>query len=218
MRTGAPWRDLPRYFGRWNSVYKRFRRWCLGGVWRAIWQAIRRRDRVRVALLDSTIMRAHQHSAGGRRGAKANAIGRSRGGRTSKLHVVVSADQRLLAYALSAGAAADVTLAPRLLRALPRHVESVVGDRAYDCNAILSQIASRGAEAVIPPRRHRRQQRPWSRGVYGQRHVVENYFAWLKHQRRLATRYDKRRSSFEGFFLVANVLLEVRRRMPRRGG
>ena len=62
-RTGAPWRDLPERFGEWNSVYQRFNRWSKAGVWANVFQAIRLPD-LEALLLDSTIIRAHQHAAG----------------------------------------------------------------------------------------------------------------------------------------------------------
>jgi len=61
-RTSAPWRDLPARFGEWNSVYQRFNRWSKSGVWARVFQACRLPD-LEVLLLDSTIIRAHQHAA-----------------------------------------------------------------------------------------------------------------------------------------------------------
>ena len=62
-RTGAPWRDLPERFGRWNSVFQRFNRWAKSGVWQRVFEALRDPD-LESLLLDSTTIRAHQHAAG----------------------------------------------------------------------------------------------------------------------------------------------------------
>jgi transposase len=62
-RTGAPWRDLPERFGNWNSVFQRFNRWSKSGVWERVFQAVQAPD-LEALLLDSTIIRAHQHAAG----------------------------------------------------------------------------------------------------------------------------------------------------------
>lgn len=62
-RTGAPWRDLPERFGPWNSVFQRFNRWSRRGVWRRIFDHWQDPDLERL-MLDSTIIRAHQHAAG----------------------------------------------------------------------------------------------------------------------------------------------------------
>lgn len=62
-RTGAPWRDLPERFGVWNSVFQRFNRWCKRGVWQRVLKAWQDPD-LECLMLDSTIIRAHQHAAG----------------------------------------------------------------------------------------------------------------------------------------------------------
>lgn len=62
-RTGAPWRDLPRRLGRWNSVWRRFRRWAGAGVWGWVVDAVRDPD-LSTLVLDSTVIRAHPHAAG----------------------------------------------------------------------------------------------------------------------------------------------------------
>jgi transposase len=63
-RTGSPWRDLPGHFGRWNTVYKRFARFDVRGVWWKIFKALQRTGNPIELLLDGSIVRAHQHSAG----------------------------------------------------------------------------------------------------------------------------------------------------------
>jgi transposase len=67
-RTGAPWRDLPDRFGPWNSVYRRFYRWCKSGVWGQVLEALGGDAELSNLLLDSTIVRAHQHAAGAKGG------------------------------------------------------------------------------------------------------------------------------------------------------
>lgn len=62
-RTGAPWRDLPERFGLWNSVFQRFNRWAKAGVWEHVFRALQSPDLAAI-MLDSTVIRAHQHAAG----------------------------------------------------------------------------------------------------------------------------------------------------------
>ena len=69
-RAGAPWRDLPPQFGNWNSVFQRFRRWAKRGVWERIFNALLENPDFEYLIIDSTIVRAHQHAAGAKGGAK----------------------------------------------------------------------------------------------------------------------------------------------------
>jgi putative transposase len=69
-RAGAPWRDLPPAFGHWNSVFQRFRRWAKKGVWERIFNALMENPDFEYLIIDSTIVRAHQHAAGAKGGAK----------------------------------------------------------------------------------------------------------------------------------------------------
>jgi len=64
LRTGSPWRDLPREFGNWHSTYIRFTRWRDSGVWGRLADELDSDADMEQLFIDSTIVRAHQHSAG----------------------------------------------------------------------------------------------------------------------------------------------------------
>jgi transposase len=70
VRTGAPWRDLPDVFGEWNSVFRRFSRWSQKGVWQRIFEARSDDPDFEYLIVDSTIIRAHQHASWRKRGLK----------------------------------------------------------------------------------------------------------------------------------------------------
>ncbi len=69
-RTGSPWRDLVPEFGAWNSVYVRFSRWAKKGVWELLFKALANDPDFEWLIIDSTIVRAHQHAAGAKGGLK----------------------------------------------------------------------------------------------------------------------------------------------------
>ena len=67
LKTGAPWRDLPEHFGKWNTIWRRFDRWARKGVWEGLFQELKDPD-LEWLLIDSTVIRAHQHAAGAKKG------------------------------------------------------------------------------------------------------------------------------------------------------
>jgi putative transposase len=69
-RTGSPWRDLPEVFGNWNSVFVRFSRWSKSDVWDQLFAAMADDPDFEYVMIDSTIVRAHQHAAGKKGGLK----------------------------------------------------------------------------------------------------------------------------------------------------
>lgn len=76
FRSGAPWRDVPERFGDWKNIHRRFSRWAASGVWESLFKALRDDPDNEYAMIDATIVRAHQHSAGARKkGAKTKPSG-----------------------------------------------------------------------------------------------------------------------------------------------
>jgi transposase len=70
LRTGSPWRDLPERFGPYTTVYNRYNRWAKAGVWLKIFETLAAKSPQSMQLIDSSIIRAHQHAAGGKKGAR----------------------------------------------------------------------------------------------------------------------------------------------------
>ena len=70
VRTGSPWRDLPEAFGEWDSVFRRFSRWSEKGVWQRNFEAMSDDPDFEYLIVDSTIVRAHQHASGAKGGLK----------------------------------------------------------------------------------------------------------------------------------------------------
>ena len=70
LRTGSPWRDLPERYGPYTTVYNRYNRWAKAGVWLAVFEALAEKSPGSLHLIDSSIVRAHQHAAGGKKGAR----------------------------------------------------------------------------------------------------------------------------------------------------
>jgi transposase len=178
-RTGAPWRDVPACYGRWETVYGLFRRWQRDGTWA---QAVTRLQAAADASgrvswqvsVDSTVCRAHQHAAGARRDGAAqreppggvrsepadHGLGRSRGGFSTKVHLACEQGQKPLAIVVTAGqrgdapqftAVMDGIRVPRPGGGRPRtRPVRVLADKAYSSRAIRGWLRRRGIRATIP--------------------------------------------------------------------
>lgn len=123
------------------------------------------------------------------------AIGRSRGGLSTKIHALVDALGRPLAFLLTPGQAHDLAGADALLPQMA--ADLLIADRAFDADArVLEPLAAAGKSAVIPPRPNRLKPGNFDRELYKQRHLIENFFCKLKQFRAIATRYDKTARNF----------------------
>ena len=122
------------------------------------------------------------------------AIGRSRGGLTTKIHVLVDALGNPVDAMLTPGQAHDLTCAKPLLdEADP---EALIGDKAYDADLLIESLNRRQITAVIPPKANRKAPRDCDFALYCERNLVERFFNKLKHFRAIATRYDKLARNF----------------------
>ena len=70
LRTGSPWRDLPERFGPYTTVYNRYNRWAKAGVWLKVFETLAAKSPQSMQLIDSSIIRAHQHAAGAKKGVR----------------------------------------------------------------------------------------------------------------------------------------------------
>jgi len=115
---------------------------------------------------------------------------------------------RPLRFILTGGNVHDVVTAPDLLAGFS--ADAVLADKAYDANALRQIIADSGMQAVIPPKRSRKQAIPFDRDAYKARNRIERCFNKLKHFRRFATRFDRRAAHFLAFIHLAATIIWMR--------
>ena len=137
-------------------------------------------------------------------GQEAQALGRTRGGFTTKLNLSLSDACIPLRFILIGGHRNDITQAPALIEG---YSYNVIADKAYDSDAFIAEITSREAIAVIPPRKNRTEPRTYDKELYKRRNLIERFFGWLKQYRRVATRYDKLSVRYLGFVYFAAILI-----------
>ena len=251
LRTGAPWRDLPERYGPWQTCFDRFLRWKRDGTWTAILQALQAKEDAQGNIdwdsfaLDSSSIKAHPHAAGARhapakkRGTDAcwddacdkEALGKSRGGLTTKVHLVAEGKARPVSLCVSEGqvhdskemeATLEAVRVPRKGRGRPRKRPGKLrADKGYSYVRCRKALRRRGIRHLIPERKDQKEQRQkkgraggrpveFVKAEYAKRNVVERCILRLKQFRRVATRYEKRASSYLALVTIASIMLWLR--------
>lgn len=246
LRTGAPWRDLPAQYGPWQTCYDRLVRWRRDGTWDALLAHLQTQaDAVGTiswdVCVDSTAVRAHPHAAGARHAHSHTdracsihhppdeALGRSRGGLTTTVHLACDGRGRPLSIVLTPGQRHDSTQLRSALDAIrvprpggrgrPRtRPDRIIADKGYSYPTCRRLLRRRSIAHTIPERRdqqERRQRRPgrplaFDVQSYRRRHVIERCINKLKQWRGIATRYEKRALNYRAMVVLAAIVMWLR--------
>ena len=182
LENGCKWRALPERFGKWSTVYARFRRRSRSGVLERLFAALREQEAAGEDAecfgLDSTSAEVHPDGTGARKTNGPQSIGKSRGGWTTKIHMVSASGRQAMIFRLSAGQAND---APRQL------------------------VRDLGMTPVVPPKVNRKVKWEYDREACKRRNEIERLFRRFKGCRRLFTRFDKLDATCPGFVSLAAV-------------
>ncbi len=141
-------------------------------------------------------------------GTENQALGRSRGGFSTKIHITVDALGNPLRLHLTPGQRHDIAEAEALI--VGYNSEHVIGDKGYDSDDFITVIETNGATAVIPPRRNRGAQRTYDRHLYKERHLVECFINKIKWYRRIFSRFEKLAARYFGFLSFVSTLIWLR--------
>jgi transposase len=202
MRTGLPWRDLTSFFGKWISIYQQFNRWSSKNKLMSIFKSLVQDPDLEWKFIDGSIVRAHQHSTGAARDDN-QAIGLSRGGNTTKIHMAVDSFGLPIDFKITGGEAHDCKIASEFIMQLPIS-DYTIADKGYDSEEVRNTIIKKSSIPIIPRKSNSKIGNggmDWC--LYKYRHLVENVFARLKHFRSIATRYDKLKRNYESTVAMA---------------
>ncbi len=136
------------------------------------------------------------------------ALGRSRGGFSTKVHIAVDALGNPLRLILTAGQRHDSPQAAALIEGYEPH--ALIADKGYDSDALIESVTAKGIEAVIPPKKNRKEQREYDRHLYRERHLVECFIGKIKHYRRVFSRFEKLSKNYLGFLSFVSALIWLR--------
>lgn len=216
LEQGCKWRGLPKEFGNWHTIYMRFSRWSRDGVIQRIFERLQQEQLIDLEVLglDSTTIKVHPDATGAPKTRGPQAIGRSRGGLTTKLHMVAADAQTAILYAISPGQDHDAPHGRKLLKKLGSRKKKpegeqlqlfLVADRAYEGDETRQAAVAAGYTPVIPPRTNRRDPWDYDRQIYKRRNEVERLFRRIKGYRRVFVRYDKLDVTFLAFITLALI-------------
>ena len=210
LSSGAPWRDLVPHYGNWNSIYHKFRQWCAQKVFDNILKAlVADTDKYLLVQIDSTFCKVHQHAAGARKILGEQAIGISRGGKTTKIHALVTENFQLIGLLLSGGQIHDSACAIELLSKVNLEGKTVLGDKAFSSAPIRDFVQSQKAKVCIPDKINSLIKHDFDCELYKARNIIERFFLRIKNHRHIATRYDKLLTCFENFVLLATIMIQI---------
>ena len=231
LNAGSPWRDLPDRYGPWQTAHNRFNRWRRDGTFDAILERLQMRldeeGRIDTGILwmvDGSSVRAHASAAGGREKGgpdepRNHALGRSRGGFGTKIHLVADSEGTPLAVRVTPGQTHEVAGFESVVDAVripqawgrPRtRPLRLAGDKGYDAPWVRDGLRRRHITPIIPEKHNPHGRKPGlplalNTETYRRRNVLERSISWLKHARRIATRFEKLALNFLAMLKLAMI-------------
>src|ERR1700740_321879 len=213
---GCKWRGLPKRFGNWHTIYVRMNRWAKNGVLDQVFEKLQAEQLVRIRIeafaLDSTSVKVHPDGTGALKKNGPQAIGKSRGGWTTKIHLVAANARTAIVFALPQGNAHDAPQGRALLEELGPMPDrlSLLMDKAYEDNLTRQLVLDLGMIPIVPPKSNRIEPWEYDRALYKKRNEIERLFRRLKGFRRIFSRFEKLDVIFLAFLQFAFIIEALR--------
>jgi transposase len=207
LRVSGPWRDLPDSFDRWRTIFGWYQKFVKEEIWEDILRIIATRAKGKARYIDGTHIRVHQAGSNPAGGAQAQAMGKTKGGRNTKLMLMTDVKGRPVTMLLIPGQAYEGHSVVALIqKANASRGLIMVGDKAYDDDRLRLALKELGFQSCFPAKSNRKESRPMHKGHYRKRYRVENCFCRLKRWASIATRRDKLASRFLALCTFAAIL------------
>ena len=207
LRVSGPWRDLDSCFGPWRTAYGWYAKFEALGIWSKALKIIAKQAKGKTRFIDGTHIRVHQSGANPAGGQAAQAMGKTKGGRNTKLMILVDVRGKPVALWLIPGQAYEGHhVVPLVERADLTKGMTIVGDKGFDDDKLRAALTALGFKTCFATKSNRKSARPMHKGLYRKRFRVENCFCRLKRWAGIATRRDKLAARFLSLATFAAVL------------
>ena len=220
IRSGARWRDISKAFDcPWQTAYSRYRRWAQNGRWKRIFVQLNRLRQKNGQLnwtahfVDATNVPAHHKATGG--SPSSEALGTSRGGLGTKVHIRLDRDGHLINLEVTEGQARELSVYKQLMNngavknpwGRPKlRPEAIVGDKGYNAHWVHNWNHRKHMASVIPKYENQCRKGPFQKGLYRERNLIERTIGHLKEFRRVAFRFEKLAAHYEANWLIAEIV------------
>ena len=206
ITTGSAWRQVPEFYGKWTTIYSRFKRWSKLGIFEKIFRIFAKRvNKNCYAMIDSTYVKVHRTAASMTYGDDVREIGRSHGGLTRKIHFLCNEYGLPIDFLITGGEVHDVKPAPKLIAR--NKMMGLIADKAYGSMGVRHLLSKLKRKACIPVKCNAKAAIPHDKGLYKKRHRIENIFARLKDLKGIALRTNRCAHTFISFVSLALVKL-----------
>lgn len=206
IRHGVPWRQLPEIYGKWTTVYSRFKRWSEAGIFQKIFYILSRKLYKRyIGMIDSTYVKAHRTASSMAADKKPRLIGRSRGGLTTKIHMLADVDGKPRDVIITGGEVHDSKVAEEIIAR--NTMKTLLADKAYHSKDIRNALKSKGIKACIPLKSNSKCDYEFDSELYKRRHKIENMFSRIKDYRGVAFRTCRCAHTFASFVFITLIAI-----------
>lgn len=208
IKDNGHWKEIPEKYGNFDSICKKFSRWSKLGIFRKIFAAFSKEcGKDNVTMVDSTFSKVHRTACSLKSDGKPREIGKSKGGYTTKIHMLATINGKPLDFHLTGGQVNDSKEGTILIEENLGRMKSLLADKAYDTNKIRDMLSVNDINCCIPPKSNRKIQFGHDKELYRERHKIENMFGKLKDWLGIAFRRCRCAHIFDSFVCIALVMI-----------